>query len=87
MTRYLLLSGPQKNNGIYNRIRYPINQSHSITYIFCHNYAIIKIDSYASLSLGKTLILDNVVILTKSFFNKSQIQYQYNTFLEKGSYQ
>ena len=48
-----------------NRIRiiYLINQKDGITYVFSHNYAKIKIDSYDSLPQEKTLILRSVIIL------------------------
>ena len=45
------------------RIRYLINQKDGITYVFSHNYAKIKIDSYDSLPQEKTLILRSVIIL------------------------
>ena len=53
---------------------------------FSHNYANIKIDSYHSLTLEKTLTLCNFVILIKSVFNKDKNHYYYNIFLEKCSY-
>ena len=71
-TRHLVLFGPRKYNAIYNRIRYLISQKIGITYVFSHNYARIKIDSYDSLSLEKALTLHNVLILIKSVFNKNQ---------------
>ena len=55
-------------------------------YVFSHNYARIKTDSYDSLSLEKTLTLHNVIILIKSVFNKNQNHYYYNIFLEKCLY-
>ena len=58
-----------------------------ITYVFSHNYAKIKIDSYDFLPLKKTLTLHNVIILIKSPFNEDQNHYYFNTFLEKFSYQ
>ena len=45
-TRYLVLFGPEKYDAIYNRIKYVISQKNGITFVFCHNYAKIKIDSY-----------------------------------------
>ena len=44
-TRYLVLSGPEKYDTIYNRLRYLKNQKVGITYLFSHNYAKIKVDS------------------------------------------
>ena len=45
-TRYLVLFGLEKYDAIYNRIRYLIGVKRGITYVFFHNYAEIKIDSY-----------------------------------------
>ena len=59
----------------------------SITYVFSHNYAKIKIDSDNDLSLEETLTLHNAIILIKSVFNKKQNHYHYNIFLENCSYQ
>ena len=70
-TTYLALFGPEKHDAIYNRIKYFISQKSVITYVFSHNYARIKIDSYNSLPLEKRLILHNDIILIKSFFDKN----------------
>ena len=86
-TRYLVLYGPGKYDAIYNRIRYLKSQNSGITYVISHNYTRIKIDSYDSLPLEKTLTLYNVIMLIKSVFNKGQNHYYYNIFLEKCSYQ
>ena len=50
-TRYLVLFGPEKYDAIYNRIKYVISQKNGITFVFSHNYAKIKIDSYDFLPL------------------------------------
>ena len=47
----------------------------SITYVFSHYYAKIKVGSYDSLPIEKTLTLDNVKILIKSVLNKDQNHY------------
>ena len=57
-----------------------------ITYVISHNYVEIKIDSYDSLPLQKTLTLHNVIILIQSVFNKDRNNYYYNIFLDKCSY-
>ena len=44
-TRYLVLLGPEKYVAIYNRIKYLISLKNSITYIFSHYFAKIKVDS------------------------------------------
>ena len=62
-TRYLVLFGPEKNDAIYNRIRYLISQKSGITYVFSHNHASVKIDSYDSLALEKTFTMHNLIIL------------------------
>ena len=85
-TRYLVLLGPEKYETIYNRIKYLISQKIRITYVYSHNYAKIKIDSYYSLPLEKIFTLHNIIILIKSVFNKNQNHNNYNIFLEKLSY-
>ena len=57
------------------------------TKVFSHDYAKIKIDSYDSLCLEKTLNLHNVITLIKSVFNKGENHCYYDIFLEKCSYQ
>ena len=47
----------------------------------------LKIDSYNSLPLEKTLTSYNVIILIKSVFNKDKNNYYYKLFLGKGSCQ
>ena len=42
--RYLVLFGAEKNDSIYNMIRYLIGVKSSITYVFSHKYARIKVD-------------------------------------------
>ena len=86
-TRCLTFFGSGKYDAIYNRVRYLIGLKSSITYVFSHYYAKIKVDSYGSLPIKKTLILHNLVILIKSVLNKDQNRYCYNIFLEKCSYQ
>ena len=85
-TRYLVLFRPKKY-AIFNRIRYLVSQKSGITSVISHNYARIKVDSYGSLPLEKTLTLHNVIILIQSVFNKNQNHYYDNIFLEKNSYQ
>ena len=68
--RYSLLFGPEKYDAIYNKIRYLIVQKSCITYVISHNFAIIKVDSFDCFSLEKIMLFHNVIILTKSIFNK-----------------
>ena len=86
-TRHLVLFGPEKYDAIYNRIRYLISQKSGITYVYSHNFARIKFNSYDYLPLERTLTLYYVVIFIKSIFNKNQNHYHYNIFLEKCLYQ
>ena len=53
-TRYLALFGGEKNDFIYNRIRYLIELKSSINYAISHYYAKIKVDSHDSLHLEKS---------------------------------
>ena len=62
--RYLVLVGLQKYDSIYNKIRCPISPKSSITYIFCHYFTKIKIDSYDPLPIKKILTLYNVILLS-----------------------
>ena len=50
-----------------------------------HNYAKIKVDSYDSLPLEKTMTFHDVIILIKSVWNKDKNSYYYNILLEKAS--
>ena len=85
-TRYLVLFGSEKYDFIYNKIRYLISVKSGIKYVISHNYAKIKVDSYDSLPLEKTMTFHNAMILIKSVWNKDQNYYYYNMFLEKASY-
>ena len=86
-TRYLTLFGTEKYGAIYDRIRYLISLKSSITYIFSHYFAKIKVDSYDSLTIEKMLTWHNVIILIKSVLNKDKNHYYYKISLEKSSYQ
>ena len=86
-TRYLVYFGPEKQDPIYNKIRYLIIQKNDVTYVISHNYVRIKVDSFDYLPLEKTLILHTVIIHIKSVLNKDQHHQYYNKFLEKCLYQ
>ena len=62
-TSYLALFGSEKYDSIYNRIRYLISVKSDITYIISHNYTKIKVGSYTSLRLEKTMTVHNVILL------------------------
>ena len=61
-TRYLVSFGSEKYDFIYNRNQYLIVVKSGITYVISHNYAKIKVDSYHSLPLEKTMTFYNVII-------------------------
>ena len=50
-TRYSVLFGSEKDDSIYNWIRYLITVKRGIKYIISHNYPKTKVDSYNSLPL------------------------------------
>ena len=64
--RYLVLFWDEKYDFICNRIAYFIRVKSGITYVFSHNYAKIKDDSYHSLTLEKALSFHNVKTYIKS---------------------
>ena len=52
-TTQLTLSGSEKYDTIYNRIRYVISLKSGITHIFSHYFTKIKVDSFNSLPIEK----------------------------------
>ena len=84
-TKFLVLFGPKRYDAIYNKIRYLIGVKSDTTYDLSHYYAKIKVDSYDSLPVEKTLTLHNVIMHINSVLNKDQNHYD-NIFLEKFSY-
>ena len=74
-TRCLLLFGAKKYDSINNMIRYILGVKSGITDVISHNYAKIKVDSYQSSTLEKTLTVHNVIILIKSVFNIDKNNY------------
>ena len=54
-----------------------------ITNSINHNFGKIRIDSYNSLPIKKTLTFHNVIILIKLVVNKNKNEYYNNKFLEK----
>ena len=72
-TRYFVLFGPERYDAIYTTGL--DSQNSGIIYVVSHNYARIKVDSYHCFPLGKTLTLNNVIVLIKSLFNKNQNNY------------
>ena len=54
-TKYLTLFRSENYDDIYDRIRYLISLKSGMTHIFCHYFAKIRVDSYDSLPIEKTL--------------------------------
>ena len=69
-TRYLVFFGDKKYDFIYNRIRHLIGVKSGIICVKSYNSAKIKVDSYNSIPLEKTLTFRNVPIPIKSVWNK-----------------
>ena len=70
--RYLVLFGSERYNALYDRIDYLINTKSEVEYIINHNFARIRIDSYNSLPIEKTLTFHNIIILIKSVDNTNK---------------
>ena len=64
--RYLILFVLERYNAIHDKINYLMSEKSGITYSINHNFARIRIDSYNSLPIEKTLTFHNVIILIKS---------------------
>ena len=62
--RYLVLFVPERYDS-FDRIRNVISKKSVTAYIISHNFARIRIDSYKSLPIEKTLIFHNVIILIR----------------------
>ena len=65
---------------------YLISLKSSITYIFSHYFAKIKVNSSDCLPTEKRLTLHNVIMLIKPVLNKDKNYYYYKIYLEKCSY-
>ena len=86
-SRYLVLFWSEKCDFIYNRIRYLTSVKGCITYVVCHKYAKIKVDSYHFLPLEKAMTFHKVILLIKSVFNKDENNFYCNICLEKAMYE
>ena len=84
-TKHIVLFGSEKYYFIYSRIRFLIEVKSGITYVISHDFAKIKVDSFYSLPLEKTITFHNVIML-KSGFNKDKNNFYYNIFLQKSLY-
>ena len=78
------------NHGRYDEscdwVRYLISEKSGITDNINHHFTTIRIDSYSSLPIEKTLTFYNVMTLIKSVVNINKNGYCCNIFLEKGLY-
>ena len=82
-TRCLVLFECEKDDSIYNKIRYLLSVKSGIKYVTFHNYTKVKLDSYDFLSLEEVMTFHNVVILIKLVRSKDQNHYCYNITTEK----
>ena len=70
--RCLALFGSEKYNFTHNRTRCLISLKNSITYIFSHYFAKIKVDSYIFLPKERILNLHNSIAHIKAVLNKDK---------------
>ena len=59
-TRYLILFGSKKYDGINDRVRYVMNIKMCIANIFTHCFAKVKVDTYEFFPIQKILNLHNL---------------------------
>ena len=71
---------------ICDKVKYLICEKIGITDSINQNFGEIRIDSFNSLLIEKTLTFHHVLIHIKSVVNKNKNEYYCNIFLEKGSY-
>ena len=69
-SRYLILFGPKRYDAIYDGTKYLISGKSGVTYSISHNFAKLRIYSYNSLPIEKTLTFN-----THSYENKSYTQF------------
>ena len=82
---YLTLFGTKKYDTIYDKTRYLISIKYGITYTISYYFAKIKVDSYDTLPIEKTLTLHNVIIHFKSVLKKDKSHYYHKIFFRKMS--
>ena len=78
--RNLVLFDYEPFNEICDRIKYLISGKSDITSSTNHNPEEIRIDSYNSSTIEKTLTFHDVITLIKSFAHKNENNYYYNIF-------
>ena len=84
--KHLVLFCYRLFNKICDKIRYLINKKSDITNSINYNFAKIRIGSYNTLSIKKTITFHKVITLIKSVINKNKNKYYNNILLEKCSY-
>ena len=71
-TKYLELFIIENYNAICYKIRYLLRLKKGVTYLIFHIYAKVKFGSDDDFPLEERLILDSVITLIKSVFNKNK---------------
>ena len=84
--RCLVLYDYERDDAVYDGIRYLISEKSSIRDNINHNFATVRIDLFNSWPIEKILILHIFITLIKSVVSKNNYDYCCNKFLEKGSY-
>ena len=85
--RHLVLFDYGLFDKIYDKINYLAIKKSGLIDSINHNFEKIRIYSYNSLPIKKTLTFHNdFFLLIKSVVNKNKNEYYYNIFLEKDSY-
>ena len=69
-SRYLILFGPKRYDAIYDGTKYLISGKSGVTYSISHNFAKLRIYSYNSLPIEKTLTFN-----PHSYEDKSYTQF------------
>ena len=73
-------------NKICDKIEYLISEKSDITNSVNYNFVKIRIGSYNTLPIKKTITFHKVITLIKSVINKNKNKYYNNILLEKCSY-
>ena len=79
--RYLVLVDYSYCDKIWDKIKYLISKKSGVAESINYNFARMRIDSFDSLPIEKTMTFYNVIILIKSVFNRNKNEYYYNIFL------
>ena len=79
--RYSLLIDYSYCDRVWDKINYLISRKSGVRESINYNFARMRIDSFDSLPIEKTLTFYNVIILIKSVFNRNKNEYYYKIFL------